>query len=322
MATPEPTPPRLLPRLIVLALMVALGQLWAKRHLGWGGDTPWIAVVVAVVTGADKLLDKVLSKERKAALEAQLRTALEPVLVGRFALLVCILAVLLAPVFSSVTVVPGSDQPAAAGRLTAQLSSIDGALLGTQTLQSRTPARFLTRFQSPFGHPYRLSVDGYIPETVTVYPFVGLTVTPDRDLRRSPSVLFRPSANGIATLNSGGTFVVEWRAAGGPPLAVVPPQSGAPSSFLIGRAQAIPPGTIALWKLDLTAAEVRDPELSQIIQLWNRPRRLEPARPLAPRMVLVAEVRSRQNKVVDRAEVELGTDALLDVPLLAVPSGG
>lgn len=318
----QPAQPKILPRLIVLAVAVALGQLWARRHLGWGSETPWIAALLFVLTYSDKVLDKVLSKDNKAALETEFRKAAEPVLVGRFPMLVCAVALLLVLLYSSVTVIPGSDLPAGGGKLAARLATVDGVELDEQQLQSKTPARFLPSRTSPFGRAYRLTVEGYVPETVTVYPIVGLNVTPDRDLRRSPSVLFRPSIAGVEALASEGTFTLVWRPASGPPQSLMPPQSGHRGSFLVGRDQPVPATAGASWRLELTAATVQEPTLSRMIQAWTRYRHVAPTTPLAPGMALVAEIRSRVDKPVERAEVVLGSDALIDVPLLAASSGG
>lgn len=37
MVTQPDTTLKLLPRVIILALVIALGQLWLNHHLGWGG---------------------------------------------------------------------------------------------------------------------------------------------------------------------------------------------------------------------------------------------------------------------------------------------
>lgn len=318
-----PPAPSILPRLIVLAVAVALGQLWVKRHLGWGSETPWIAAVLFVLTYADKALDKVLSKDRKAALEEQFRKVAEPVLVGRFPMLMCGVAVLLALLYSSITMIPDNDGPASGGKLSTRLATVDGAVLDEQQLQPKKSTRFVPLRTSPFGRPYRLTVDGYLPETVNVYPVIGLNVTPDRDLRRSPSVLFRPSLDGVQTLASEGTFTLVWRQTGGSPsVPLVPPQSGQRGSFLVGRDQPIPATASASWRLELTSAAVQDPILSRMIQAWSRYKHVVPTTQLAPGMALVAEIKSRTEKTVERAEVVLGTDALIDVPLLAVSGGG
>src|SRR2546425_7897561 len=75
----------LVPRLMMLALIVALAQLWVHHHLGWGGDTPWAAGIVFVVTFVEEFVGYLLPKEMKEALETQVKQKLLPALTGRVA---------------------------------------------------------------------------------------------------------------------------------------------------------------------------------------------------------------------------------------------
>lgn len=324
---PSATPPSpLLLRLIVVAAVAALGQLWLRHHLGWGGDTPWIAAFVVFLSLLDTALGKLMGKDAKAALDAWLRVTLAPVFTGRLAMLACAVAILLALVFSSVTVLPGSDAAVTGTRLKARLFALDGKPMGEHVLASeKSIARFPWLLTSPFGRPYRLAVDGYLDETLMVYPLTGSNISAERDLRRSPSVLFRPPADAVQVLASGGNFTVMWRSPGGlKPLA--PPQTGHEGSFLVGRAQSVPASTVTGWRLELAASNIGDPTLSQMLQNWSRFQVIKPTTPLAAGMQLVGEVRSPRSDlvvVVARAEVVLGTEPLMDVPMmLVVPPGG
>jgi hypothetical protein len=313
----------LLPRLIVLAVAVALAQLWVSHHLGWGGDTPWIAAVLLGIAAANKFLGLALSKDKKAALEAQVRQRVEPVLTGWFPMLMCAVAGVMMILLSSVTIVPGSDIAAGSNPVTARLSAVDGTVIDDKLLsRAASPARFTWLRTSPFGRPYRLAVDGYIEESVTVYPLIGLNVAPDRDLRRSPSVLFRPSVRGVQTLKSDGKLIVMWHPAVGGPKYLVPPQTGHAGSLLVGRNQQIPVAAVATWRLELSAAGADESTVSEMILRWTRPRVLKPWIALAPGMRVVAEIQTRRNVAVERAEVVLGADALIDAPLLADAQGG
>ncbi|MCL4498797.1 MAG: hypothetical protein M1335_00935 [Chloroflexi bacterium] len=253
----------------------------------------------------------------------QLKQILEPVLSGTLPMLLGTVAVVVALGFSSMIVIPGNDLGSGGKSVKARLLTLDGTPVDERALGlEKAGARFCWLRTSPFGRPYRLAVDGYLEEVVAVYPIVGLKVLLDRDLRRSPSVLFRPQAEAIKSLASGGTFSVTWRVGAGPAKEFVPPQHGHQGSFLVGRSQSIPAATVKTWKLELVGGGVEEPALSQIILGWTRPRVVEPAIPPAPGMTLVAEIRSRKGKVVARSEIELGTEVLVDVPLLTLPEGG
>lgn len=323
MTQPETTH-KVLPRVIVLALVVALGQLWLNHHLGWGGDTPWIAGILFVATFADKFLAKVISKEEKEKLDTQLKQTLEPVLSGTLPMLLSAVAVIVALGFSSMIIIPGNDLASSGKSVKARLLTLDRTPVDVRDLGTeKAGARFRWLRTSPFGRPYRLAVDGYLEEVVAVYPIVGLKVIPDRDLRRSPTVLFRLQADAITSFASGGTFSVTWRIGTGPVKVLVPPQRGNEGSILVGRGQANSAVAVNTWRLELVSGGVEEPTLSKMILGWSRPRVVEPAIPPAPGMTLVAEIRSRTGKVVARSdEIELGTEAFVDVSLLTLPEGG
>src|SRR5437879_2903812 len=127
-----PARPMLLPRLIALAVAVALAQLWVSHHLGWGRDTPWIAGLLFVIAAADKFLGWALPKDKKEAVEAQARQMLEPLLTGWFPMLICAAVFVVALLLSSVTVMSGSDLAATGNPVRARLSTVDGIGSGDQ----------------------------------------------------------------------------------------------------------------------------------------------------------------------------------------------
>jgi hypothetical protein len=312
---------RLSSKLLVVAFVAALGHFWVRRHLGIGGDTPWVAAVIAGLGVVDTVIGKLLSKSAKEAFDAKVRTALAQWLTGSLAMLICAALLVAALLLSSVTVVPGEDAADGRSQLTVRLVSLDGEPVAEATSgPDKAPARLTWLRTSPFGRGYRLTVDGYLEEPITVYPLIGSTIAPQRDLRRSPSVLFRPPIPAVQALASGGTFVVSWRRSGTAPARLFPPQKDHDGSFLVGRGQPMPPAMSGNWRLELSDANVVNPALSQMLRRWNHIRVIQPTVPLTPAMILVAEVRSRRvdlDDVIARAEVTLGTEQLIDVPLLA-----
>src|SRR5207248_851364 len=135
----------------------------------------------------------------------------EPLFTGSLPLLVCGVAFVVALLLSSVTVLSGAESAGTSDPVTVRLSMMDGSASTDRRLglgTAKAPARFTWLRTTPFGQPYRLAVDGYVEQIVTVYPIIGLNVIVDRDLRRSPSVLFRPSIRGVQTLNSEGKLLI------------------------------------------------------------------------------------------------------------------
>jgi hypothetical protein len=319
------TPPASVPRrLLFVATVAALGELWIRRHVGWGWDTPWIASAVLFLTAVDAIVGKVVSKEVKESFDGSVRQRIGRALTGRVAMLACIGVILAALVLSSVTIIPGTETVGDGEHVVkAKLVSLAGE--EQPVMGDKSVARFRWLNTSPFGRPYRLSVEGYLDEPVVVYPLLGVTITPERDLKRSPSVLFRPPRAAVQSLASDGTFSVRLEKPAGPAEALVSAQHGQEGSFLVGRPQAISAALLAAWRLELGADNVVEPTLDQMLRKWSQFRLIQPERPLAPGMRLVAEVRSRRTDIVDvvaRAEVVLGTDAFYDVPMIVVPPGG
>ena len=297
-------------RFIALVLLAAGVQLWVNHHLGLSSQTPWVALGLGTVSGVLGLAARLLDDGEKKGLAEGLRKVLRGLLHRGLLTWLWGLALVGALFLSSVMVIP---EAAARGKAT--LRSVDGQLLGERSFADGI-ARFVV-FTSPFGRPYRLSVHGFLEETVAVYPLTGLKLTPERDLRRSPSVLFRPSREGVLALRSQGTFTVALKGPGGDdPL--VAPQKGHVGAFLLGRAQAIPPASVGLWRLELEGGAASPALLAQMVLAWSRAQVLEPLRPLAPEMILVAEIRTPVGVVVSRAQVTLGREALTDVALTDV----
>jgi len=300
-------------RFIALVLLAAGVQLWVNHHLGLSSQTPWIALALGTLSGvlgvAARLLDDGEQKGLAEAARKVLRFLLHPGLLTWLWGLALVGALFVA----SVMVIP---EAGATGKAT--LRSVDGAALGQRDLKEGV-ARFVV-LTSPFGRPYRLSVPGFLEETVAVYPFAGLKLTPERDLRRSPSVLFRPTRDGVEALRSRGSFTVVVKRPAGDE-ALISPQQGHVGSFLLGRKQAIPPANVGLWRLELEGGGASPALLAQMVLSWSRKLDLESSQPLAPEMTLVAEVRTPANVVVSRGQVTLGSEPLTDVALTDVPPG-
>jgi hypothetical protein len=311
-------------RFIAMVVLAAGVQLWFNHHLGLSSETPWVALVLGTLSGvlgaAAQLLHKAELTRLAAWLRAPARWVLHPAVLG----VLWGLALVGGLFVSSVMVIPDA---AAKGR--AILCSVERTSPPQPCTDQRADspqrdlAAGLARFPvltSPFGRPYRLAVPGFLEETVSVYPFVGLKITPDRDLRRSPSVLFRPSSEGIRALNSGGTFTVVART----PVAgqadridvIVAEQKAPAGALLVGRAQPVSPASAVMWPLELDSIGA-DPSLrAKMLLAWSNVTVLEPLQPIRSGTVLVAEIRTPQRVVVSRKDVTVGSEPLVDAALV------
>jgi len=310
MAPPTPDDPPIGARFIALVLLAAGVQLWVNHHLGLSTQTPWIALGLGTASGVLGLGARLLDDAEKKGLAENLRKVLRVLLNPGLLTWLWGIALVGALFVSSVMVIPEAGAP---GKMV--LRSVEGKPLCERDLKDGV-ARVVV-FTSPFGRPFRLSVPGFLEEAVAVYPLAGLKLTPERDLRRSPSVLFRPSREGIQALKSQGTFTVSVKASGGDrPLTL--PQKDHVGAFLLGRAQSISPASVGLWRLELEGGGASPALLAQMVLAWSRTRVLEPLQPLAPDMILIAETRTPAGVVVSRAQVTLGRESLTDAPLTDV----
>ena len=308
-------------RAMLLLLWIALVNLWLKRHLGFGWDDPGtISIIVAAVGTVLYLLEKAGRKEQEAWW-ANLFSWLDLPLL----LLLYVAVAIPMALFSSVTVL--TDPPGSA--LTASLTEADQPAGKMKKLDNLSDPNKGLQFSwvstSPLGRSYRLSVAGYLPQTVQVFPLWGLTLSPRRDLRPSLSVLFRPGADGLRTLADGGCFVA-WREQGDQRTEIATGKPDRKASLLVGNEQAISPAVFENWRMELAAQQLKPDAIDSRILIWKAPYRVPSAIPLEPQMTLVGEVQTREGAPMVRARVTLGDERLTDVPMEAVsdtttPSG-
>ena len=293
-------------RAAALFILVAAAYLWAARHLGIGsGGEAWLAPIGAGAAVASSVVGRVLGKRAGGLVErldGLLVVALStPVLATSY-----VLFALVVSTCSSVTVTGAS--PDERGR--AALAPADGRDSSSAAFgPDLKPARFFARPTGPFGRLYRVSAPGYVARTFEVYPVVGLSVELGKDLLPSPAVLFRPPPDALASLEQAGAeFVVDkavgkgWRR--------VARGTGA-SAFLLGSEQAVPPGLVGDWSLELQALG-EAPSGSTLLR-WKRAVVLTPSEPLAPGDRLRAQVFTRRPALAASAEITLRNDRLTDV---------
>jgi len=303
----------LFPRAVAFIALVVAAQLWVNYHLGIGGETPWVALVIAALSGGVELLGRLDPAGLKRSAD-WIREAISHTLTLRTLVVLCAIFVVVALVVSSVMVIAesGSDGKS----VNVILSSADNRVSRQDRLG---PGGKFVQFAvptNPFGRPFRLMVDGYLEQTLTVYPIVGAKVTPERDLRVSPSLLLRPPPIALRSLEDGGYLTLSWKQGGNTPL--IAPDREHRGSFLIGRAQTIPDAKIAPWKLELEAGGFPPKLMSRTLLEWNSPKVLTTSPLLMPGMVVVAEVRSKADALVARAERTVSSERLIDVGMLPV----
>lgn len=299
---------------------------WIDRHLGWGFGSPGIfAPVLVAFSAALKLLDwfagegagRNVAQEWAEWVRSRLR------IFFTYRVFAFVAAVFLAAALSFASVMITAADP----------GTLDGTAVKPQDdsgdcwMRVGSPPRFPCPI-SAFGSPLRVSVPGYLPETIYVYPFVGATVNVERELRPAPTVLLRPPVGALPFLERGKLIVqtnLEDAAV---------EQEGHRGSFLVGRMQSIPLEYVGVWRLELEAlalfetpqeddaaaaqrqAVARQQEIARTLQEWRRPERVLTERPLEPGQILRAAVVAPNGSIKACLEYQVGPEVLQDALML------
>jgi len=291
----------------LLALLFIAVNVWTTHHLGWGLENPFGLAGFSAGVG---LFVALLEKWVSANGELKVRVTSIPIWLVALLYLIC---AIFAITRSSVLVLNEPGRPPSRPPRLLQAGS-------EQEIQSTISDGGLVRFvvsTSPFGRPYRLRVPGFRELTLQVYPFAGVTISPERDLKISPSVLFRPPKSALVELDpkAGGIFLVQ--IGDGAKRKTIAVDACHPTSFLVGQEQAIPPEWPEMWKLETESLGFTDGDkdsASTRLQ-WKRFTLLAPGVELQPNTVLEARVITRAGVTIARARTTLREDNLADVSM-------
>jgi hypothetical protein len=300
-----------------LAMLVVAVNSWTTRHLGWGLESAFGITSLAVGLGLVATIgEKLLPDEEIKALKVSVSRIPVALVVGLWIAFAC-----LATLRSSVVVLGDSSEKAFSAE-GVRLTKVDtGEVVPVTQGEGKDASLRFGVSTSLFGRVYRLKVPGYIAQVVQVYPFTGLTVVPETDLRVSPSVLFRPPTNALQELNpkSGGKFQILKIQKNALSSLTISCQK---SSYLFGREQGIPAAWAGLWDLELKVSHISDVPADEASTklAWYRYTVLTPPHDLEPGDFIEARVISGGNAVIARARVKLGSEPLKDVALVAESS--
>ena len=311
----------LFPRAVAFIALAVFVDLWLQHHLGWGIENPGLlgALATSAAAGAG-LLDRLTGRDTSSVVWEAIRRPLGALVSRPVIVTMWLAAGVVLSSFSSIRVVLPDD---AAG-LPVLVGPVERS--GEEGRERSCGEGSLRRCLVPvglFGRPYRVKVEGYVRETVIVPPLLGATLRSDRDLRPIPSVLVRPGPEGLQALASKGSirFVLE-SSSGRRDL---DPIKQTAASFLIGRSRSIPMSLAAQWKMELEGRDdLGQPGAAAAVQQtlgrWIKPVRVDAGWELEPGMRLTAIVLAGNGTEVERGEVVLGDEPLVDLPLLVTPS--
>lgn len=308
---------KILLRVVLLVIFALVADLWARRHLGFGLENPVRLLGIAgTLTAVSGVVDWVVDTKEKQAWLASFRTWVRnTVLSTPFLAALYVIGLPLALIYSAVIVLP----PNSGGRVTVSVTDIDGDESEAEEIalaRADGPVRLL-RQANPFGRDLRLSVSGYTTRVFTLYPLIGLTVDPDRDLQRLPSLLFRPSVNSLADLKDGGTFrlyLVRTNSEGNGSCDKIAEAKGAVPvhAFLTGTERSLPSADPVIWRLELQSRGIEGQTLAEAILAWSSPVAVTSTPAPRPGDRLYAEIRTRADKVSASVTVNVGQASFQD----------
>jgi hypothetical protein len=303
-------------RVVALLGVLSIGALWLQHHLGFELEQLGVVALAGAVWGGIGELATVFGDDAGIgkAVDTVFKTPIRGLLLflarrRPFALLTGLLVLAMATL-SSVTI--RSDAPGEETSVSLATLDKDGTPRRSKLTADEPVARFRPVLTSPFGRLYRVRADGYLPAQINVFPLVGRQVLLGRDLVTSPSVLFRPFAEGISALGDSAVFSVKRIRARKEELIAVDTGSGSASAFLLGRPKPVSDAMMMLWNLEVTASKATDEIKAKMLMLWRSPKQLTLRSELAPRDCLVAEIRLHDQL---RAR---GIAMLSDAPLVDV----
>ena len=297
-------------RAVLFLLWLVGANYWLSRHFGVGWDDPRITIGLAALGLGFGMFEVAGWDLKKWGINRLVRWLIQiPVLVVLYAALA-----IAASVWSSVILLndPSGDS------LRATLTPADRAGAASRQEDNasnrKEPVRFLAVATTPLGRPYRLDVKGYLSQTFQVSPIFGVTLSP-RDLRVSPSVLFRPPPGAKVAMAGFKIWLEE-----DPKKVLAEGKKAEPTSILLGSEQPIPPALLESWRLEAMAQGYPDKVLAQVLTFWKTPTIRAPSAPLEPGSRIVAMVYNATDEPLATAHWRLTDERLQDVPMTPVES--
>jgi hypothetical protein len=307
-------PRRIALRAILLLFWLIGANYWLVRHTGFGWDSQLVTPVLAALS-----LGFGLIAEYGKALKAEWLAEFTGKAIQFPVLFVCWAALIVAAgAYSSVSVL--NDPPDSV--LKATLTRADRADVCPLTKDNfsdpKGPLHFFFVFTTPLGRPYRLTVNGYLSQTIQVYPVIGATVSPRTDLHVNPTILLRPPHDALGPM-AGGVRIAVWQEKDPQNNSLVDATVGE-TSILVGGDHPLPPALIEGWRMEALSQGIKDETvLAQLLGFWKKPKVLPPKSPLEPGSTILAIIYDPTGEPMAQARIRLTDEPLQDIPLEMLP---
>jgi len=297
-------------RAFLFLLWIVLANDWLSHHLGFGWDDARLALAVGTLGTGVGLLEFATGEKLKEKWLGKVvsRVLSTPLLVLAYGILIFSLSSI-----SSVTIVNDTGNMSLNAKLMA--ADIGNTSVRTETNEDnpKEAVYFHRIWITPLGRSYRLELTGYQPEMLTVYPVVGSTVDPHRDLRPVPVVIIRPPMNIIPLMQSKVPFEV-WKIA---PKGRISVATGSveQGSIVLGEAQSIPSSMLEDWRLEASASTDQPMMAAQLLRIWKKQQAVATQQELAASDVLEAIIFNTAKQPVAKSTFRLSQERIQDVEL-------
>ena len=265
----------MLVRATVLAVWVAMLDFWLARHFHAGAGIAELSVLVGVPLGSlwcvgviDFLIGQEERKSAANTIKTYFRDFIKTHLSPRVLILLFLVSGAFAATFSTVSISP----IAGGGDREILLTPVTGRSVGVVETMVAGQAKNLHLWINPISAQYKLSVTGYLPKVVSVKPFFGIIVVPDRDLVQIPTLLFRPSFGSYEALLHDGRFKLYRKADNG--FEELADTTGTHAWHLGPRRNQ--PGELRNeWQLETRALGLNEQSTAILMQRWRNPKTVE-----------------------------------------------
>ncbi len=304
---------QLLVRTVLLAIWVALVDLWLARHFRTGLSINELSMTVGVplaslfsVGVVDYLVGRDSRESAVDSIKNYFRHFMTTHLSTRVLSLLFILSTAIAATYSTISIAPtGGNHEITVTPVALQEPVISDHI-------SPSSAKDIHLWINPFATRYELAISGFLPKVITVKPFLGTTILPAIDLLQMPTVLFRPSIKSYEVLGSGGQLELYRKA--NETFEKIAEDSGT-HAWYIGARRNQPGELRNEWQLEAQALGLGEQVIAILMKRWRNPKLLTTVA-LGPDEIICALVSNVERKVIVAGVVgTIERQEYIDLPL-------
>jgi hypothetical protein len=310
-------------RAVLLAVLLAVANLWSIRHLGIGLEDPiGLLGLTGGIAAFSFVLDYFISKDERERLAQPIRAGVQQflrtwVLATPTLVVVYTIAIVAACTYSSVTLIP----PAQGNALAVVITPLDSNVpeVDVKLTPGGTAERQLL-VSNPFGKQYRLSASGYLDETFVLFPLTGFMLDIDNDLEPLPTIFLRPPLDAILSLERGGKARIYLKSSSGCQIIAETAPNALKGAFMIGARRDVPANLPVLWELELRTHAMEDQNLAKTMHAWQQSVSIETSANLPSGSRLYVEIRTIADKPKAIADIVVGNAPFQDIAMNDAPS--